>query len=214
MNISMCRQNQYVCVTNRYLIRTGEDSGCTKERYLEQIKKCVGLRPAALILREKDLDATSYCELAKQVNRICEDGRVKMFIHGEFACHNTDIMQYTGCHNIHMSIKQFMNESERKDDYIVKADCISVSCHSVSEAQYAAENGASQIIAGTIFETECKPGKKGDGLEYLNEVADRVHSINQEIKVYAIGGIKPDNIQQVIRAGADGGCMMSWFMTH
>lgn len=210
----MCRQNQYVCVTNRYLIRTGEDSGCTKERYLEQIKKCVGLRPAALILREKDLDATSYCELAKQVNRICEDGRVKMFIHGEFACHNTDIMQYTGCHNIHMSIKQFMNESERKDDYIVKADCISVSCHSVSEAQYAAENGASQIIAGTIFETECKPGKKGDGLEYLNEVADRVHSINQEIKVYAIGGIKPDNIQQVIRAGADGGCMMSWFMTH
>lgn len=210
----MCRQNQYVCVTNRYLIRTGEDSGCTKERYLEQIKKCVRLRPAALILREKDLDATSYCELAKQVNRICEDGRVKMFIHGEFACHNTDIMQYTGCHNIHMSIKQFMNESERKDDYIVKADCISVSCHSVSEAQYAAENGASQIIAGTIFETECKPGKKGDGLEYLNEVADRVHSINQEIKVYAIGGIKPDNIQQVIRAGADGGCMMSWFMTH
>ncbi len=207
----MCRQNQYVCVTNRYLIRTGEDSGCTKERYLEQIKKCVRLRPAALILREKDLDATSYCELAKQVNRICEDGRVKMFIHGEFACHNTDIMQYTGCHNIHMSIKQFMNES---DDYIVKADCISVSCHSVSEAQYAAENGASQIIAGTIFETECKPGKKGDGLEYLNEVADRVHSINQEIKVYAIGGIKPDNIQQVIRAGADGGCMMSWFMTH
>lgn len=210
----MYSHDKYICVTNRHLIRTGEDSGCAKERYLEQIKKCVRLRPEALILREKDLDESSYCELAKQVNKICEDGRVKMFIHGDFVGHNMDIMQYTGCHNIHMSLKQFMNESGRKDNYIAKADCISVSCHSVSEAQYAAENGASQVIVGTIFETECKPGKKGDGLKYLNEAADRVHSVDRDIKVYAVGGIKPDNIQQVIETGADGGCMMSWFMTH
>ena len=38
------------------------------------------------------------------------------------------------------------------------------------------------------------------------------HTVNPTVKVFAIGGIKPDNIKKVLESGADGGCMMSWFM--
>ena len=54
----------------------------------------------------------------------------------------------------------------------------------------------------------------GCGLGFLKEVCTVVHGINPNVKVFAIGGIKPDNIEKVIDAGADGGCMMSWFMEH
>ena len=60
--------------------------------------------------------------------------------------------------------------------------------------------------------TQCKPGKMGAGLSFLKEVCRAAHTVNPTVKVFAIGGIKPDNIKKVLESGADGGCMMSWFM--
>ena len=54
----------------------------------------------------------------------------------------------------------------------------------------------------------------GAGLSFVKEVCRAAHTVNPTVKVFAIGGIKPDNIKKVLEAGADGGCMMSWFMQH
>ena len=45
---------------------------------------------------------------------------------------------------------------------------ISVSCHSMEDMNIAVKNGATQIILGTIFETECKKGLKGKGLGFVD----------------------------------------------
>ena len=84
---------------------------------------------------------------------------------------------------------------------------ISVSCHSMEDMNFAVKNGATQIILGTIFETECKKGLKGKGLEFVREICKAC-----PVPVYAIGGINLERLQQVMDAGAAGGCMMSGFM--
>lgn len=71
----------------------------------------------------------------------------------------------------------------------------------------AVKNGATQIILGTIFETECKKGLKGKGLEFVREICKAC-----PVPEYAIGGINMERLPQVMDAGAAGGCMMSGFM--
>ena len=90
-----------------------------------------------------------------------------------------------------------------------------------SGASYIRDRGLQQCLAavififhlllGTIFETECKKGLKGKGLLFVREVCDYCRSYGN-IPVFAIGGITPDNIEDVKKAGARGGCMMSYMM--
>ncbi len=73
------------------------------------------------------------------------------------------------------------------------------SVHGVEGAKRAAEQGASYLIAGHIFETASKEGEEGRGLDWLAEVVASV-----EIPVIAIGGMTVERIPQVLAAGAHG----------
>ena len=84
---------------------------------------------------------------------------------------------------------------------------IGVSCHSVEDAVAAEERGCTYITAGHVFDTDCKKGLPGRGLEFLQKVCKSV-----SIPVYAIGGIGSENINAVRAAGAAGACVMSGTM--
>jgi thiamine-phosphate pyrophosphorylase len=77
----------------------------------------------------------------------------------------------------------------------------------VEEALEAQTLGCTYITAGHVFETDCKKGLPGRGLEFLRKVCAAV-----DIPVYGIGGIDADNIVQVRAAGASGACLMSSLM--
>ena len=179
------------------------------EEYITQLEKCVALHSYAMILREKDMDRQDYRELARRIQVMCKEASVKMFVHSDISA-----AEYAGCANVHFSMEHFKQMCDEQADVLKRLDCVSVSCHSMEEAVIAVRAGADQIVLGTIFETQCKPGKMGAGLSFLEEVCRAVHTVNPTVKVFAIGGIKPDNIDKVLEAGADGGCMMSWFMQH
>lgn len=207
MNTFMYRK--YICITNRHLVSGSGGAECTIEEYISQLEKCVALHPYAVILREKDMDRQDYRELAGRVQRICREASAKMFVHSDISA-----AEYAGCGNVHFSMEHFKQMCDEQADVIKRLDCVSVSCHSMEEAVNAVRAGADQIVLGTIFETQCKPGKMGAGLSFLKEVCRAAHTVNPTVKVFAIGGIKPDNIKKVLESGADGGCMMSWFMQH
>ena len=156
MNTFMYRK--YICITNKHLVSGSGGAECTMNEYITQIEKCVALHPYAVILREKDMDRQDYRELAGRVQRICREASAKMFVHSDISA-----AEYAGCANVHFSMEHFKQMCSEQDDKIKKLDCVSVSCHSVEEAAYAAHAGADQIVLGTIFETQCKTGKKGTG---------------------------------------------------
>lgn len=78
------------------------------------------------------------------------------------------------------------------------------------EAIEAQKLGATYISAGHIFATDCKKDLPPRGLEFLKEVCNSV-----TIPVYAIGGIKLSDVQmdEIIKCGAKGGCIMSGMMS-
>lgn len=81
---------------------------------------------------------------------------------------------------------------------------IGKSVHSVEEAVQAEEDGADYVMYGHCFPTSSKPGMEPRGLSSLEEMTGRL-----SIPVIALGGISPDNMEQVIRAGASGAAVLS-----
>lgn len=181
-------------ITNRALVN-GD--------FLEQLQKVAQVHPHALILREKDLPDAEYEKLAAKVLEIYKTAGILVFLHFRMG-----IARKLGCRNIHLSIPflQKLSDSER-GALMMDFKEISVSCHSMEDVELAVKSGATQIVLGTIFETECKKGLKGRGLDFVREIC-----ANCPVPVYAIGGINEERLPQVMEAGAAGGCMMSGFM--
>ena len=101
-----------------------------------------------------------------------------------------------------------LSETEKKA--LTEDFCeISISCHSMEDVEIAMAGGATQIILGTIFETECKKGVLGKGVEFVREICQKC-----PLPVYAIGGMNLQRLPLVIDAGAAGCCMMSGFMRY
>lgn len=194
MIIFMCSYEHTIVITNRALV---------KGDFLEQLERVLRLRPHGLILREKDLSDAAYTALAKEVLALCRKEEVLCFLHSRIPS-----AKELNCRNLHLSVPALdamMPEERRR--VREEFDRISVSCHSMEDMQFAVECGASQIVLGTIFETDCKKGLKGSGTGFVREICRAC-----PVPVYAIGGITSERLPEVMEAGAAGGCMMSGFM--
>ena len=195
MITSMCNSYEHtIVITNRHLVQ-GD--------FLKQLEKVTKLHPHALILREKDLTDDAYESLAKKVFDLCKREDITFFLHTKI-----EIARKIGCQNIHLSIPVLKGLSETEKKALTEDFCeISISCHSMEDVEIAMAGVATQIILGTIFETECKKGVLGKGVEFVREICQKC-----PLPVYAIGGMNLQRLPLVIDAGAAGCCMMSGFM--
>lgn len=74
---------------------------------------------------------------------------------------------------------------------------IGKSTHSPAQAKAALEQGADYIGFGPLFATPTKPGRPAIGIENIQAVQGSV-----SVPVFCIGGIKLENLEQVLDAGA------------
>ena len=77
------------------------------------------------------------------------------------------------------------------------APIIGRSTHSFDQALAAQRDGADYIGFGPLFATPTKPGRPPIGLDAIRRVHDAV-----TIPIFCIGGIKLENLEQVLAAGA------------
>ena len=96
-----------------------------------------------------------------------------------------------------------------REELIKKYKRIGVSIHSLEEAKEVETLGATYVVAGHIFETDCKKGLEPRGLNFIKELSSIL-----TIPVFAIGGIDEKNSLSVIDNGAFGVCMMSSLMNR
>ena len=149
-----------------------------------------------VILREKDLSEAEYEALAR---RVLAAGGDKVVLH-----HFPQVCQRLGVPRLHLSLKELEACPQLRD----RVELLGVSVHAPEEAVRAQALGADYVTAGHVFDTDCKKGLPGRGLDFLRAVCGSV-----DIPVYAIGGIGPDNLADVARTGAAGACLMSGLMT-
>lgn len=186
---------QVVAISNRKL--------CPGEALLPQLEKILPLRPAALYLREKDLDEEEYASLAQEVWQRCCHWQVPLML-----CERPQLAAAMPQCGLHLPWHRGVQLQRENPELLQRLPAFSVSCHSLEEVQKAAEMGCTSLILGTIFPTSCKPGHPGNGVDFLQECCR-----NTTLPVYAIGGITPQRMPQVLAAGAAGGAMMSQLMT-
>lgn len=181
-----------ICITNRHLSVQG---------YMDQIRQIAKAGPQAVIVREKDLPQAAYEQLAAQVIAICTQYHVPCILHTYV---HTAIR--LGVKALHLPLHELLLLSNiHKQQFPI----LGASVHSVEEALQAQNAGASYLLAGHIFATDCKRGVPPRGLSFLQEVCQA-----SSLPVYALGGIRAENARACIQAGAKGVCVMSECMRY
>lgn len=161
----------------------------------------------ALTLREKDLYKNEYLKLVEKIYPICQKYRIDLILHQNYDLVLEDKYNIEG---IHLSYNTFKSLNKNiREELIKKYKKIGVSIHSIDEAKEVENLGATYIVAGHIFKTDCKKDLEPRGLKFIQEL-----SLILTIPIFAIGGINQENSHLVINSGAFGVCMMSSLMKH
>ena len=190
---------------------------CENENLEKQIKKIFSAYEkkiilknfdiVALTLREKDLDKNEYLKLIEKIYPICQKYKINLILHQNYDLNLDDKYKIDG---IHLSYNIFKSLNENiKAELIKKYKRIGVSIHSLDEAKEVESLGASYVVAGHIFETDCKKGLEPRGLKFIKDLSSAL-----SIPIFAIGGIDEKNSLSVINNGAFSICMMSTLMKY
>jgi len=148
-------------------------------------------------LRAKDYDEEDIQILAEAIVPITEQAGVP-FIINDFP----EIVPAVGANGAHVgqddrSIEDARWRAGRALAGEVPPVIIGKSTHSVEQAIAAQAEGADYIGFGPLFATPTKPGRPAIGLEDIARVHEQV-----TIPIFCIGGIKLENLREVIAAGA------------
>ena len=160
-----------------------------------------------LTLREKDLGKNEYLNLVKKIYPICKKYGIDLILHQNY---DLNLDEKYNIEGIHLSYEIFKSLNKNiREKLIKKYKRIGVSIHSLDEAKEIESLGATYVVAGHIFKTDCKKGLEPRGLNFIKELSSIL-----TIPIFAIGGINKENSNLVLNSGAFGVCMMSSLMKY
>jgi thiamine-phosphate pyrophosphorylase len=152
----------------------------------------------AIQLREKDLPVRDFLSLAREIRKITSEFDAKLFINDR-----VDVAVAIDADGVHLGRQSMPPEAVRK--VVGTRMLLGVSTHNLEEARAAEAGGADLITFGPVFATASKlQYGRPAGIDALKAVAQEV-----AIPVFGLGGIKRENIHEVMNAGADGIAMIS-----
>ena len=185
------------------LIAVTDSASCPRPlpEQIERLTKLTELRPQSVILRAKSLDKAAYRTLALQAQQSCKVTGIPLILHSDW-----QLAHDLGISKLHLPLALLRQMPACKRTHFT---WLSTSVHSVEEAIEAQALGATVLIAGHIYTTQCKAGLAPRGLGFLQNVCSAV-----SLPVYAIGGIGFDAAQHAeLKAnGVRGACVMSAYM--
>ena len=162
---------------------------------------CVENKIKMLQLREKDLPDRDLLKIAKDIKAITNNTATKFVINDR-----PDITKLCNADFVHLG-QNDLNVVAAKN--ILKSNqSIGLSTHSLQQARKALLQNPDYIGFGPIFATPTKA------------IPDPVVGVNNltkvlkcsSVPVVAIGGIFPENLEQVLQAGAKNIAMVRYFM--
>ncbi|MCL2761355.1 MAG: thiamine phosphate synthase [Desulfuromonadales bacterium] len=164
----------------------------------EVIEKALKAGVKAVQLREKDLNGRELFQLAYEIRQLTKEYGAKLFIN-----ERADIALAVNADGVQLGENSIPVHEVRK--IIGDKKLIGVSCHGEESALNAEKTGANFIVFGPVYDTPSKaPFGHPLGIEKLNSVAKRI-----VVPIIAIGGIKKNNIQEIVKNGASGVAMIS-----
>ena len=141
-------------------------------------------------LRAKEYPSAEIAKIATAIHDVTSRRGVPLIIND-----HPEIARLVAAEGVHVG-QDDLSIAEARE--IAGPSCmVGKSTHSVDQAIRAFYEGADYIGFGPIFATPTKPDYPPIGLEEIRKVHEAVH-----IPIFCIGGIKLDNLPEVIEAGA------------
>lgn len=168
--------------------------------YITIAEKCVYHGIKMLQLREKNLSDRELIKIGKEIRSITKGTGTNFVVNDR-----PDIAAICDADFLHLGQDDISIEDARK---VVGNMKIGLSTHSIEQVKSALKKNPDYIGFGPIYPTNAKA--KPDepvGIEQLKQVLAFA-----DVPVVAIGGIFPENIEQVINAGAKNIAMVRHFM--
>ena len=149
-------------------------------------------------LREKDLNTGDLFSLAKEIREITERKGANLIINDR-----VDIATAVDADGVHLGWQSLEIDTVRR--MIGQDKIIGFSAHSLEEAERAESSGADYISISPIFDTANKDYFiKPLGVGEIGKIKEHIN-----IPVIALGGINENNVEKVLKNGADGIAVIS-----
>ena len=152
----------------------------------------------AIQLREKDLSGRDLFSLAEKVCKLCQAYNAALFINDRI-----DVVLAVDAAGVQLGQTSLSVVTTRA--LLGPQKIIGASTHSLQEARKAEQNGADFVLFGPVYFTASKAAYGApQGLPALKTIVDNI-----SLPVYAIGGIKPENIESTKKLGVRGVALIS-----
>ena len=177
-------------VTDRH--QTGED------RLLRILGDIIPEQGMMVQIRERDLGSRELLRFVEAVHRLAHPFRVPCLINDR-----VDLVLATQAAGVHLRSDSMPTKEARK--CLGAGYLIGKSVHSAEEALQSEKEGADFVVLGPVYET---PSKRQYGPP-LGVPVIREASRHCTIPVYAIGGMTPSRVENVMASGAAGVAVVS-----
>ncbi|MEW6131420.1 MAG: thiamine phosphate synthase [Acidobacteriota bacterium] len=185
-------------ITDRQLLPQ-KKSNSTLDHLIEFIAGAFAAGVDLAQIRERDLSTRELFFLTERVANLARNYQTQVLVNDR-----ADVA--AACNvGVHLTTRSMPAQVVRQT--FGDALLIGVSTHTLAEAREAEAGGANFVVFGPVFDT---PSKRAYGLPVgvsaLQEVCKEV-----QIPVLALGGIKLENYEQTLQAGAAGIAAISLF---
>lgn len=181
---------KYLLDKRKLYLVTNSDAFNSDDEFLDRVALALKNGVDVIQLREKNRPAKEIIELGYKIRELASNFNALFIVNDRI-----DIAKITKADGVHLGQDDISLKIAREilgDDFI-----IGISTHCPDDAKRAMDGGADYIGVGPVFKTPTKPGRIPVGLDYVKWASENV-----DIPFFAIGSIEPDNIDDVIKAGA------------
>jgi thiamine-phosphate pyrophosphorylase len=144
----------------------------------------------ALHARDRTCTGARLAASTRRLVALARPPEAAVFVSGR-----PDIAAAAGAHGVQLAAGDLMPADARR---VMRTGWLGRSVHSLHEAVAAIDEGADFLVVGNVYRTASHPERAAAGPELITETA------KLGLPVIAIGGITPDLVAEMKRAGAYG----------
>ncbi len=193
-------EDSIVKLTNRPLYLVTDHTGLNDADFLQQIDFACEAGVSLVQLREKSTDSREIYDWARRVKAVTDRHHVPLIIDDRL-----DIVQAVDAAGVHLGQRDLPVDVARR--ILGDKKIIGATAKTLKQAKAAVDMGADYLGVGAIFPTKTHVKTVHTSVETLAKIKAAV-----DIPVYAIGGLKADNVQAIEPAHVDGVAVVSAIM--
>jgi 8-oxo-dGTP diphosphatase len=178
------------------------EPGADTRKYINNIKVCISAGVRLFQLRFSEQSHYDRHEaLITELVELCKTGHSRLLINS-----SPDYAVKIGAHGVHLNSARLLQFYERPLDMNF---LVSASCHNTTELEHACNIDVDFAVLSPVNKTSSHESAKPMGWDKFNDLVEPVN-----IPVYALGGIRAEDMEKFREFGAQGVSVLSGIWNH